>query len=234
MDEASVNEISSTSVVDGGGSPLLRDATNHGPSQRLSEPSLINDDSVNNGTQLCTPSGLSLFTIVRVPSPTTTFTDDNILTYVCGVCINKLSKIHSCDPCLRQLRNPTNSLNQPAQLFTFCKAFSRFGDDFGALNIPSENFVNSMRSCDIIFSSMISDAMHHRGLVAKNHAAVCRQLSSYWFVCDRKSSCFRHFQSLFAILIRLRIFCILKYLNEKICHVDKTKRNRKLCVLQNV
>ena len=45
MDEASVDEISSTSVVDGGGSPSLRDVTDGGPSQRLSEPSLVNDDS---------------------------------------------------------------------------------------------------------------------------------------------------------------------------------------------
>ena len=73
---------------------------------------------------------------------------DNILYYVAGVCIKKVMKSHGKCDCIILLRVQNADFNSSNQVFTVCKVYSKFGDVFRALNIPSDNLVDLLTKCD--------------------------------------------------------------------------------------
>ena len=92
--------------------------------------------------------GNSCHTECDFAPPVIDLPQDNILYYVAGVCIKKVMKSHGKCDCITLLRVQNADFNSPNQVFTVCKAYSKFGDVFGALNIPSDNLVDLLTKCD--------------------------------------------------------------------------------------
>ena len=156
---------------------------------------------------------------------------DNILYYVAGVCVRKILTHHGECECVKALRVVNASLQSTNQIFTGCKAYSKFGDVFGALVVPSDNIVNLLRQCDAIFVSTFPQIMHMDRICDRFDNLIYGRVNIDWFTTGREARCVKVLKVVVRSFTRLRIYYTLKYLNQRIMQAPKRKQNRKLLKL---
>ena len=156
---------------------------------------------------------------------------ENILYYVAGVCVKKILKHHGECECVKALRVMNASLQSTNQIFTGCKAYSKFGDVFGALVVPSDNIVNLLRQCDAIFVSSFPQVMHMDRICDRFDNLIYGSVNIDWFTTGRGERCVKVLKVVVRSFIRLRIYYTLKDLNQRIMQAPKRKQNRKLLKL---
>ena len=158
-------------------------------------------------------------------TPVLDLPQSNILFYGAGVCLKKIIKTHRQCDCLGLLKQQQATLTSSNQIFTACKAYSKYGDDFGALNVPSDNLVILLQSCDNIFVKNFPKIIHMDQICTRLENLVFVRNDVKWFSCSA-GNCLSVLQSIVRSFFRLRIYYVLKGLNQKVAAAPKKKQNR--------
>ena len=160
--------------------------------------------------------------------------DENITFYVAGVCVKKfieLSRTHDCN-CIKQLEDQDPTFKGVNEIFTHFKAFSSSkSKPFGMLHVPSDNFLKLFKEWDNVFKERIDDLINKKGIISQLKEQ-CINISIPWF--SENDVCRKTLYSVMCYFFRIRIFYMLKTINQTISDSPKTKENRKYKKLNNL
>lgn len=234
--QAMVSDVLNLRHVDGNCEPDnakflldLKSTRNHSDSSAS-----LNQSSENVRTSLSNMNAESM-EIFSSPPSQTSFSEDNIEFYVAGVCVKKyanLSKNHQCDSeCFSFLSRNDPELESSA-VFTYLKAYSNCGGWSGALHVPTSDFLNCFKIWNRTFIQNIDDLVHERGLISKLTRLCLENSDLGWFPNNPK--CREILEKLLIYFLRIRIYYMLKTLNQSIVDERKTKENRKYKKLNNI
>jgi hypothetical protein len=184
------------------------------------------DQEIENDTEWSDISSVSVSEINNNPSNGRgTLAQDNILYYLSGVCLRKLKAKHKC-ACSEFISLPSGtSYSNEKQLFTYLKALSKFGDDFGALNLPTVWFDDLIFRLNEVFLSNFDSVVHKAGVVSNIYNRFQSVISIDSFGNDE--NCRRHLEETLKYFVRMRVFYSLNAINANIASADKCKESRK-------
>ena len=173
--------------------------------------------------------------VVASKAEVLTFCDENILYYVAGVCVRKYVKLiqdHNECNCATFVRKCDPKFQSPNQIFTHLKAYSNLGDDFGALQIPTEGFLNCIRSLNDVFLKHFDKFVSGKNLVRNIMAEIAVVVDMSWFPTGE--ICIRKIKEVLKYFVRMRIYYVLKTINQSVTELPKTKENRKYKTIANL
>ena len=171
----------------------------------------------SSGLPTTEPEGLQ-YSMEILPSSapqTMSLTDEIIAFYVAGVCVKKfidLTKNHDCN-CSVHLETKDPKFRNTNEIFTRLKAYST-EDDFGALHVPSENFLNLFSGWNDIFTGKIDSLIHTKNIISQLRTQSINHLSVSWFPDD--TVCRQKLYSVMDYFFRIRIYYVLKSINQTI------------------
>lgn len=172
------------------------------------------------------------------------WSQENIVFYVCGVCLNFYKKRHQCTDCCAIIEVPKSdqSFTCLNEMFTFLKAYKneKFTDDFGALQVPRIDFVNFFKKLNTIFLDHYDDIVADDDLVGTLRKLFFQSGgfkpdgSLTWFPFDTTSKCYSTLLLTTNYFLRMRIHYVNKAVNRLIEEKPKLKENRKYVILCNL
>jgi len=151
-------------------------------------------------------------------------TDDNIVTYISGYLIRKISAVHNCSDAscsLVNLESNSAMFEQQSQAFMYHKALLRERGDFGGLKCPSEIFVSFVTEMESIFRKEINKMYHTTGIYRRLVYKMDTEISTVLPVCVEAES---HLKRLFLVM-RLHAAC--KFFSRDLIKQSTGKKNRK-------
>ena len=176
-------------------------------------------------------------TRMRIPEVTPTMSDQNIAYYVAGVCAKKfvdLCKDHLDCTCVHAIAQTEPNFEKHHQLFSYCKAYSSFGSDFGALTIPSDNFARLVDEWNKIFLQEFDKNVEKPNLISSMIEKVVQSIHCCipWF--PSSDACRGKLRTILSYFLRIRVYYVCKTMNERLVDQKKMKENRKYRTLQNL
>ena len=183
---------------------------------------------VGSAANMDVPAGLSSV-------PVTSVTDENICFYVAGVCVREFVqclKDHDQCTCALYVRRTDAKFSEPQQIFTHLKAYADFGDDFGALSVPTDNFIKCITGWNDIFHKNIDHSINDKNVIWKLKNLCLETVDLSWF--PENPICREKLITVLIYFLRIRIFYMLKTINQSIVDGPKTKENRKYRNLSNL
>ena len=163
---------------------------------------------------------------------------NNTSFYVAGVCVKhyissvRMNHDDCSNICATFIQDLTPKFEHCDEIFTYLKAFgSDFNDDFGALHIPKRDFVVTVRRWDTIFMDNIDRMINQKNLI-RRLKGLCSIVNLSWF--PNSEACREKLMETMEYFLRIRIYYVLKTLNQIIQDSPKNKENRKYKKLANL
>jgi len=151
-------------------------------------------------------------------------TDDNIVTYISGYLIKKISEIHSCsDPTCSVVGLHSNSamFELPSQTFMYHKALQRERGDFGGLKCPSEIFVAFVTEMESTFLKEINGIYHIHGICRRLVYKIDGENTTMLPVCTEAVTKLRQ------LFLFMRLHAAAKFFSHDLVRQLNAKKNRK-------
>jgi hypothetical protein len=171
----------------------------------------------------------------RYAANSESFTKQNIDFYLTGVCVNKFLKKHRECSCIESIHfsEKPQYTHSDTQLFTVLKAHSSFGDEFGALKVPTNEFFNHITRLSDCVSKHFDGFVRVKGISAYIHKIFSSQSGSTNWFRPVTADCSSVLHEVERYFITTRIYFVCKTLNQAIVSNPKTKRNRKYKILRH-
>ena len=121
-----------------------------------------------------------------------------------------------CDVCRSQLLRPSgSSFLEAEETYSYCKAYSKKGDDFGALHMSSDQLFQFLKQRNEIFVKTFETSLHMKPLSSQIVDNIESSSSVSWFKPGPQSACRDLVKRIILISVRLRMYYLLKTYNQK-------------------
>ena len=101
------------------------------------------------------------------------------------------------------------------------------GDDFGALKIATDDFLEFIKQLDELFESNIDNLINQTSICCKIKSTFLNAVTVSWFTTDNDSPCYQTLIKVVEYFIRVRLYFICTNINQELTTLKKTKENRK-------
>ena len=151
-------------------------------------------------------------------------TEENILFYVAGYLIKKMSLLHQCknDSCsIPSLEAECRMFVNSSQTFSYHKTLQPNKSDFGGLKVPSELFFAFVTALENLFQKEINGISHLDNIISRLSNKTATHVVVQLPICDLAYS------QLLRLFFITRLHAAAKFFSRDICSITPGKKNRK-------